>query len=165
MLDFETEGVRRYWLERAPELGKLFADIEATEDWTLDSHPDIGERLLAFGRQLVDPLAPQRLAEADKNTMLFFLVYISTSKACRLIEWMDASGNGLGSRLLTSLLERKDHGEFANVVDPGLAGVMVQRLRVIQNTPYLQQLLHPALLDDILRAIESYREEREANER
>lgn len=164
MLDFATESVHRYWQDLSPELGDLFSTIEKTEDWTLDNHPDIGERLVNFGLRLADPQATKRLAEADKNSMLFFLVYISTSKAFRLINWMDVSQEGLGTRLLNSLLARDGEGVFANVADPGLAGVMIQRLRVIQNTPYLQKLLHPSLLDDILRAIENYREEREKDE-
>jgi len=164
MLDFATESVHRYWQNFSPELGDLFATIERTEDWTLDNHPDIGDRLVHFGLRLADPQATKRLAEADKNSMLFFLVYISTSKAFRLINWMDAAQEGLGTRLLNGLLERDGEGIFANVADPGLAGVMIQRLRVIQNTPYLQKLLHPDLLDDILRAIDSYREEKESHE-
>lgn len=164
MLDFTTESVHRYWQSLSPELGDIFSTVERTEDWTLDNHPDIGERLVHFGLRLADPQATKRLAEADKDSMLFFLVYISTSKAFRLINWMDAAQEGLGTRLLNSLLERDGEGIYASVVDPGLAGVMVQRLRVIQNTPYLQKLLHPTLLDDILRAIDSYREERESHE-
>jgi hypothetical protein len=164
MLDFASESVHRYWQGLAPELRELFALIEKTEDWTLDNHPDIGERLVNFGLRLADPQATKRLAAADKNSMLFFLVYISTSKAFRLINWMDAAQEGLGTRLLNHLLERDGEGIFANVADPSLAGVMVQRIRVIQNTPYLQKLLDPVLLGDILQAIDNYREERDSHE-
>ena len=164
MLDFSTDSVHSYWRNFSPDLGELFSTIEKTEDWTLDNHPDIGERLIHFGLRLADPEATKRLAEADKNSMLFFLVYISTSKAFRLINWMDAAQEGLGTRLLNSLLEKNGEGIFANVADPGLAGVMIQRLRVIQNTPYLQKLLAPELLDGILHAIDSYREEKENHE-
>lgn len=159
MLDFSAESVQGYWQGLSPELGELFTTIEKTEDWTLDNHPDIGDRLMRIGLLLADDQATLRLAEADKNSMLFFLVYISTSKAFRLINWMDATQEGLGTRLLNSLLERTGEGVFANVLDPGLAGVMIQRLRVIQNTPYLQKLLHPTMLNDIQRAIDTYREE------
>lgn len=164
MLDLSTESVHRYWQNFSPELGDLLTTIERTEDWTLDNHPDIADRLVNFGLRLADPQATTRLAEADKNSMLFFLVYISSSKAFRLVNWMDAAQECLGSRLLNSLLERNGEGIFTNVVDPSLAGVMIQRLRVIQNTPYLQKLLAPSLLDDILRAIDSYREEKESHE-
>lgn len=164
MLDFLTESVHSHWRNFSPELGDLFSTIEKTEDWTLDNHPDIGERLVYFGLRLADTDATKRLAEADKNSMLFFLVYISTSKAFRLVQWMDDAQEGLGTRLLNSLLEKNGEGVFANVADHGLAGVMIQRLRVIQNTPYLQKLLHPSLLDDILHAIETYRDETESHE-
>ncbi|GEM_PF-1755284 len=164
MLSFSTESVAQYWQGLSRELGELFTTIEKTEDWTLDDHPHIAERLVNFGNRLADPAATRRLADADKNSILFFLVYISTSKAFRLIDWMDRTHEGLGTRLLTSLLERDGEGVFANVVDPGLAGAMIQRLRVIKNTPFLQKLLHPLLLDEILHAIDAYREEKENHE-
>lgn len=164
MLDFSTERVHMHWHKFSPELGALFCTIEKTEDWTLDNHPDIADRLVNFGLRLADPQATKRLAEADNNSMLFFLCYISTSKAFRLINWMDDAQEGLGTRLLNSLLERNGEGIFANVADPSLAGVMIQRLRVIQNTPYLHKLLHPSLLNDILHAIEDYRSEIENHE-
>ncbi|WP_324778404.1 hypothetical protein, partial [Ralstonia pickettii] len=67
-------------------------------------------------------------------------------------------------KLLNLLLEQDGAGVFAHVADPMLAGTMIQRLRVIQNTPFFQQLLKPSLLDSILRAIENYRDEKQDHE-
>jgi len=164
MLSLSNESVHEHWQQISPELASLFASIEKTEDWTLDNNPDIAERLMRFGLRLSDRKAASRIADADKNELLFFLVYISSSKAFRLVQWMDEMQDGLGSRLLGNLLEQDGAGVFSNVVDPMLAGTMVQRLRVIQNTPFLQRLLSPSLLDSLVRAIDNYRDERDDHE-
>lgn len=164
MLSLSNESVHEHWQQISPELANLFVSVEKTEDWTLDNNPDIAERLTRFGLRLSDPKATSRIAEADKNELLFFLVYISSSKAFRLVQWMDETQDGLGSRLLGHLLEQDGAGVFSNVADPLLAGTMVQRLRVIQNTPFFQQLLSPSLLDSLVRAIDNYRDERDSHE-
>lgn len=164
MLSLSTDGVREHWQEVAPELADLLATIERTEDWTLDNNPDIAKRLTQFGLRLSDPSATLRLAEADKNELLFFLVYISSSKALRLVQWMDQAQEGLGSKLLNLLLAQDGAGVFANVADPMLAGTMIQRLRIVQNMPYFQQILSSSLLDSVVRAIANYRDERESHE-
>ncbi len=164
MLNLATEEVREYWGRESPELGRLLLDIERTEDWTLDGHPEIGDRLVRLGVKLADPAAVAKLAAADRNDLLFFLVYISSSKAMRLISWMDETQNGMGTRLLAVLLDQDEHGAFFNVVDPLLAGTLVQRLRVIRNTPFFEKILNPSLLDSIMRAIDNYREEKANHE-
>jgi len=164
MLSLTPDSVREFWVSQSPELAELLISIERTEDWTVDSHPDIAERLAQLGLLLSDPQATARLEGADKNDLLFFLVYISSSKALRLIKWMDDTHAGLGSRLLSALLEQNGSGVFANVADPMLAGTLIQRLRVIQNSPFFEKLLSPALLDSIVRAIDSYRDERKSHE-
>lgn len=164
MLSLSTESVRDHWQQVAPELADLLETIERTEDWTVDTNPDIADRLTRFGLRLSDPAAAVRLAEADKNELLFFLVYISSSKALRIIEWMDHTQDALGTKLLNTLLAQDGAGVFANVADPMLAGTMIQRMRVIQNTPFFQKLLAPSMLDSIHRAIDNYREAREDHE-
>ena len=163
MLSLSTESVKEHWHKLNPELAELFERIEKTEDWVLDNNPDIADRLASFGLTLSDPAATARLADADKNQLLFFLVYISSSKAFRVIQWMDETQDGMGSRTLQALLAQNGLGVFSNIADPLLAGTMLQRLHVIQNTPYFQQLLAPETLDSIVRAIHLYREERESH--
>ncbi|MDR8877455.1 type IVB secretion system protein IcmW [Burkholderia multivorans] len=164
MLSLASESVREYWAASSPELGSLFERIERTEDWTLDSHPDIADRLQQLGLRLADPEMLGRLEGASKDDLIFFLVYISTSKAFRLVRWMDEARDGLGSRLLASLLDRDAAGVFCNVSDSLLAQTMVQRLLVIQNTPFFEQLLSPAMLGSIERAINSYGDEKRNHE-
>lgn len=164
MLSLASESVKEYWAATSPELGALFDRIERTEDWTLDSHPDIADRLVQFGLRLANPDMVGKLEDASKDDLIFFLVYISTGKAFRVIQWMDEAQDGLGSRLLGALLERDGAGVFSNVSNTLLAQTMIQRLVVIQNTPFFEQILSPSMLDSIERAINSYTEEKRNHE-
>lgn len=149
MPDLHSEDVRAYWRGMSPELADFFGLIERTEDWAMDGHPEIEARLVRFGRA-IDRASTERLAEMKGEEFLFLLAYIKSSKSFRLISWMDERHGGLGTRLVTRLLESEP--------DPRLASVMVQRLRVAQNTPYFRQLLQPERLGQLQRAIEHYRE-------
>lgn len=162
MLNLSSQDVRNYWHSVSPDMARLFGAIEQTEDWTLDADARIGDRLIGLAKRLSVPNAAARLAAADKHDLLFFLVYISTSKAFRLIQWLDEEEDGLGSRLLDSLLDNDSADAFARVADPVLVSTLFRRLHVIQNTPFFNQLLDPSMLEGIQQAIQSYRDEREA---
>lgn len=164
MLDLASENVRSYWAESEPDLVALLDRIGRTEDWTLDTIPAIADRLVALGEQLSRPGSAERLAEASRQSLLFFFAYISTERAFRMIRWLDEHHDQLGSRLLERLLTPEGQGLVAEVVDPTLTGVMVQRLRVLQNTPYFSRLLAPSMLVSIERAIGRYRDEVDTHE-
>lgn len=164
MLDLATENVRAYWVQAEPDLVALLDRIGRTEDWTLDSVPAIAERLVTIGEQLSRPGNAERMAAANRDTLLFFFAYISTERAFRMIRWLDEQHDNLGSKLLERLLTTDGQALVADVVDPTLTGVMVQRLRVLQNTPYFTRLLAPSMLDSIERALGRYRQEAKSDE-
>ncbi|WP_218570953.1 hypothetical protein, partial [Pseudomonas sp. 3PA37B6] len=58
------------------------------------------------------------------------------------------------------LLQQDSNGVFSNVLDPMLAGTLVQRLQVVQNTPFFQRLLAPEFLGSLSKAITNYHQER-----
>ncbi len=159
MLDLAADEVRAYWVQTEPAIVGLLDRIERTEDWTLDDAPGMTQRLTALGEQISLPGSADRLAAADRESLLFFFAYLSTSRAFRLIRWLDEHHDLLGTRLLERLLTTDGQTLVAELIDPTLSGVMVQRLRVLQNTPYFTRLLAPSLLDSIERVIERYREE------
>lgn len=159
MLNLATDEVRAYWLQAEPALMGLLDRIERTEDWTLDDAPGIAQRLSALGEQISMPGSADRLMGADRESLLFFFAYLSTARAFRLIRWLDDHHDMLGTRLLERLLTVEGQALVADLIDPTLSGVMVQRLRVLQNTPYFTRLLDPSLLESIERVIERYREE------
>lgn len=159
MLNLATPSVRAYWAEAEPELAGLLDRLERTEDWTLDSLPSIAERLVALGHRLSQPGNAEKLAGVSRDQLLFFFAYLSTSKAFLIIRWLDEHHDGMGSAIVERLLSEDGQALVAEVVDPTLTGVMVQRLRVLQNTPYFSRLLAPTMLESIERAIHRYHED------
>lgn len=159
MLNLATPNVRAYWAEADPALAGLLGRLERTEDWTLDTVPSIAERLVALGHRLSQPGNAEKLAGVSRDSLLFFFAYLSTSKAFLIIRWLDEHHDGLGSQLIERLLTEDGQALVAEVVDPTLTGVMVQRLRVLQNTPYFSRLLAPAMLESIERAIQRFHED------
>lgn len=164
MFELNTESVRRHWESVSPELGALFRSVEQAEDWTVDDHPQVAERLSRISGLLALPQAAARLNSAPSDDLAFFLVHVTTSKAFRVVSWLDERHEGLGTRLLSRLLEQDAMGVHANLREPVLARVLTQRLQVVQNTPYFQKLLDPAMLQEIERAIVAHREDKNEHE-
>lgn len=152
--DMDPEQVKQHWLERSPGLARLFEEVRKVEPWTLDDEPRIRDRLLRFGDTLSKtPGAAQRLEYARRSDMLVFLVYIPASTAVYLLHQLDERHDGLGSRILTSLLEaaRETPGLDA------LAQMLAQRLRLLNNTPFLRQVFDPIRVKGLERAIHQYK--------
>lgn len=159
MFDLGTEAVYAHWESVSPELASLFRVVEQAEDWTVDRDPDVAQRLQRFCQLVDQPDHAGRLANASLEDLAFLLVHLSTSKAFRVVSWLDTQHEQLGSRILTSLLRQDAAGVYFNITEPLFARVLVQRLQVIQNFPYFKQLLDPELLRSIQGAIDAHREE------
>jgi hypothetical protein len=164
MLEMSAAEVREYWTKTEPGLVELLDRLSRTEDWTLDGVPAIADRLVTLGRQLSTSGHATRLLAANRDTLLFFFVYISTERAFRLIRWLDDQHDMLGSQVLEKLLTPDGRQLVDGLIDSTLADVMVQRLQVLRNTPYFTRLFAPDMLDSIERVIEQYREEVHSHE-
>ncbi|MGX9960653.1 type IVB secretion system protein IcmW [Xanthomonas euvesicatoria] len=159
MLDLESEVVREHWRQAAPGLAELFDRIHLTEDWTLDGSPEIAAKIVRLGLSLSQPGAADALEGADRHRLLFFLVYISTSKAIRLLEWLDEHHGQLGSAMLESLLRADGQHIRAGIHSEQLTKTLVHRLRILRNQPYFRTLLDPLKIDRISAAIRLHQEE------
>lgn len=160
MLDLDGTRVKQHWLEAEPGLAQLFEHIEKIEDWTLDDAPEIGARLIRIGQMLAaSDEAPRRLETADRSTLLFFLVYISTPRALRLLQWLDDEHDGMGGRIVSALLERGALPVKMGISHEALVETLVRRLQLLRNTPFFQSVFNAARLNVIERAIRDYSEE------
>lgn len=164
MLELGSAEVRAFWHKTDPELAALLDRVGRTEDWTLDEVPGVAQRLADLAVQLSIPGNPVKLAGANRCSLAFFFAYIRTDKAFLLIRWLDEHHDQLGSRLLEYILSPVGQEVMADVIDPLTADVMVQRLRVLQNTPYFTQLLAPRALDSVQLAIARYHTEVSSHE-
>lgn len=150
MLDLSTDAIRSYWKENSPELAQLFDELETSESWVIDKYPDIEGRLIRFGKMVSAISDPTVLLRADHDDLLFLLVYISTSKAMRILEWLDEKQ--LGQPIIELLLKEDALGVYQNISDQVLAKTLVQRLSVARNTLFMRELLSPSMMTTILNA-------------
>ena len=150
MLDLSTDAIRSYWMENSPELAQLFDELETSESWVIDKFPEIEGRLIRFGKLVSAISDPAVLLRANHDDLLFLLVYISTSKAMRILEWLDEKQ--LGQPIIELLLKEDAQGIYQNVSDQVLAKTLVERLSVARNTLFMRELLSPSMMTTILNA-------------
>ena len=159
MLELDAHAVRAHWLSVAPDLGPLFDQIERVEDWTVDEVPAIAQRIVSFGHSLGATGAAGALESADPLQLLYVLVHMSSSRALRIIQWLDDHHDGLGTRLVEAMLLRDGAAVYAGVPHETLARTLITRLSVFQNKSFFAGIFAPQRLRKIRRAIERYREE------
>lgn len=152
-LDLSPTGVRQYWLEKAPGLAHLFEEVSKVEPWTLDDEPAIRDRLVRFGQILSStPGAAQRLEFAQRTDLLHLLVFINRAKAFALLHWLDEHHDGLGSRVVTTLIADAHHLPGQEV----LHQTLVDGLQMLNNGPFLRELFDPRRVNGLVRAISEY---------
>lgn len=159
MLDLDASAVREHWLSVAPGLGPLFEQIERVEDWTVDNVPAIAGRIVSFGHSISAPGAAGALEDADPLQLLYVLVHMSSSRALRIIQWLDEHHEGLGGRLIEAMLQRDGAAIYAGVPHETLARTLITRLSMFNNKPFFAGIFAPQRLRKISRAIERYRQE------
>ena len=156
-LDLDTDTLVSFWRRFDPGLAELIAVMDRAEAWTLDNDPAVAERLLRLGHRLTDEHQAKVLVSAERKDLLLFLAYISTSRALRVIHWLDEQG-GYGSALVERLVQDRDD-VAAVVTEAPLRELLTHRLRVISNTPFFTKLFAPERLKGLGRAINRYRQE------
>lgn len=156
-ISLDTATLVGYWRRFDPELADLVGVMDRAEAWTLDDHPEVAQRLVRLGQRLDGVAQARALAGADRRDALLFLAYISTSRAIRVIQWMDEQG-GYGSALVERLLQATSDVD-AMVPEAALRQLLARRLHVFNNTPYFCKLFATARLKSLANAIHSYRQE------
>ncbi|MCC8799133.1 hypothetical protein Q6A26_04085 [Xanthomonas euvesicatoria pv. eucalypti] len=159
-LDLAPQELVEFWRSYDPELGELVSVMDRAESWTVDRDPTVTERLISLGRRMNGPEQARAFVSADVQDLLLFLAYISTSRALRVIHWLDEQDEyqQYGSSLVERLLDAPGHLAEA-IPTPPLRDLLAHRLRVISNTPYFTKLFAPERLSGLGAAITRYRQE------
>ncbi|MGH3977103.1 MAG: hypothetical protein ACRDS9_27880 [Pseudonocardiaceae bacterium] len=156
-LSLDSDTLLSFWRRFDPELAELVSVMDRAEGWTLDRNPAVAERLIRLGQRITGEREAKVLVSAEREDLLLFLAYISTSRALRVIHWLDEVG-GYGSALVDRLLH--EHAEVtAAVPEASLRELLTHRLRVISNTPFFTKLFAPERLQGLGRAIHRHRQE------
>lgn len=151
----DTAHVKAFWLTESPELAIIFEAIEQKEEWVVDvRYQDIAQRLVAFGERLKNQPDPSVLMDADRNDLLVFLVFITTSKVFRFIDYLN-SFNHLGDLII----ERVLNGAIIDntISDAELIPVLTHRLQSALKASFCRQIINREIVDQFISAVREYR--------
>lgn len=159
MLNLEANSVREHWAAVDPSLAALFEAIERTEDWVVDQIPQVAQRLARLSQAMTGPGAVAALERLERGQLLFIMVYLSTAKAVRLLQWMDEQNEGSGASMLNALVSSNGPVLRAGISESALALTLAQRMRVLQNTRFFRSVFDPQVLASLTAVIQQHRED------
>ena len=143
-LDLRKSVVMEYWKERDPihqgRLARMLMWMESVEDWSLDEHPDIVMEInrLTYVMQQADSIPVGDTAEE----WLTMLAYLSSSRALRIVEWIDYSRrNENGALPLVQTARAMRHHEHAQL--------LTDRLQALRMLDLLGKIFSPRRLDTV----------------
>lgn len=106
-LNLRKSLIERFWSEQDPRMARILRWMDNTENWMLDERPDVLQALTALS-QSMSKSSPSALVDRF-DPLLDVLAYMSSSRALRIIEWMDRNyQGGISLRLVERALERPD---------------------------------------------------------
>lgn len=91
MPHLDRESLALHWRGKDGKLARLLFAMDMTEDWTFDSSDDVNAQIQNLGIKLSKMKSPSAILALDSDNLLFFMAYLSTSRALRLAEWGDAT--------------------------------------------------------------------------
>lgn len=134
-IDLSFDGVREYWQKTSPNLAKIMQVMENVEHWLVDESGAFQYVLKGLVERL--RVAEKRVLVQDRfvDGMTYLLAYCSTSRALRLMAWLDLRNPDL-SVTYTSRMK-------------GMAGtaptaqLMVDRLQAVESIDMMQSVFSP----------------------
>ena len=128
-LNLRKSLIERFWNEQDPRMARILRWMDNTEKWMLDERPDVLQALTALS-QSMSKSSPAALADRF-DPLLDVLAYMSSSRALRIIEWMDRNyAGGLSLRLVERALERPDER----------AQLLIDRLQTLRSLSVLGKI-------------------------
>lgn len=128
-LNLRKSLVERFWNNHDPRLARILRWMDSTEDWMLDERPDVMQALTSLGQKM-SKTEPDALADRF-DPLLDILAYMSSSRALRILEWLDrAHAGALSLRLVQKAMERPD----------ARAQILIDRLQALRSLSLLGQI-------------------------
>lgn len=128
-LNLRKSLVERFWNNHDPRLARILRWMDSTEDWMMDERPDVMQALTALGQRMSNT-NPEALAERF-DPLIDILAYMSSSRALRIVEWLDrAHAGALSLRLVQKAQERPDPR----------AQILIDRLQALRSLSLLGQI-------------------------
>lgn len=143
-LNLRKSLVERFWNSQDPRLARILRWMDSTEDWMLDERPDVMQALSSLGHSM-SSASPDTIASRF-DPLLDILAFMSSSRALRVIEWLDRAHNGaLSVRLVQRAMQRDDER----------AKILIERLQAMRSLSLLGQIFSPKRISRAIELLES----------
>lgn len=143
-VNLRTSVVQDFWRNRDDRIARILGYMEDVEDWMVDDHEAVLGELTKLAERIHNSNG-HKLADRT-DAVLNILAYMSSSRAMRLLEWLDYRfHNELALQLVERAAERGD--------DPR-AQLLIDRLQTLRSLALLGRIFSPSrtrLVSDLLR--------------
>lgn len=149
MPNLSTKAVHAFWHDYDKRtLYRIVTSMEGLENWTLDSDPNVDEQLLRLG----DAVENTTNFEVKNQSMLIkILANTRSSRALRLMQFLDVLKPGTASKLLVFAEEQTKEAENKN----WYADLFLKRNLVFERMQLLGRVFAQERVNLILRALEN----------
>ena len=142
--------VERFWFERDPRIARILRWMDSTENWMVDERPDVTLALTSLGRRMTES-EPEALA-AQFDPLLDILAYMSSSRAMRIMAWLDReNGGALSLRLMQKAMARSDTK----------AQLLVDRLQALRSLSLLGEIFSAKRISRAISLLEALKSDQE----
>lgn len=152
MPDMSIEAVHAFWHHYDKRiLYRIITSMEGIETWVADTDHEVEEVFLRLGAQL-DKIEDFELT--DEGAVVQVLANTRSSRALRLMQYLDTLQPGTASKLLVYAEEQTKDAEHKN----RYANLFLKRNLSFERLQLLARVFAPERINLILRALESQNE-------
>lgn len=156
MVDLTSKGLEKYWSEVSPSAPYIIGAMDATEDWVLDIDGSLDDELATLMLAMPDMLSlALRTGKKSEfiNDFLVVIAYLHSSKALRLVYWLETGFPELEFDFLREAHSLYEQGGVT-AIDRVAFKLLMDRLRFARKTALLQTVFAPERMAAVQAAIE-----------
>lgn len=152
MPDMSLEAVHTFWHDYDKKtLYRIVTSLEGIESWAADADPSVEKALMQLGENL-DHLSEFEIT--DEAILIKVLANIRTSRALRLMQFIDVLKPGTASKLLIYAEEHTKDAASKN----RYAELFLKRNLAFERLQLLGRVFAPERINLVLKALESSHE-------
>jgi len=152
MPDMSLEAVHTFWHDYDKRtLYRIVTSMEGIESWAADDDPQVEEMLLRLGLTL-DDISDFEIT--DEATLIKVLANTRSSRALRLMQFLDVLKPGTASKLLIYAEEQTKDAAHKNKY----ADLFLKRNLAFERLQLLGRVFAPERINLVLKALESNHE-------
>lgn len=123
--------VADFWAKKDKRLSRIFKVMDNVEYWVMEDEEDFAKGINELGRYLTD--ASKDSLEEGGELLITILAYMSSSKAMRLLNWLENAHPEVFQKYLKMI---SDHER------PKAAKLLGSRLRILQSLDLISKVFN-----------------------